>query len=663
MGDDAVDIGGRQAAPPTERFEDGRRAGPAAGAGAAVVDPPGRRPVAGGEGRGPRGRRRRGRTRDDRAPYGWWPVAVIIMVAIVDRVESSVLSAILADLQAEWGFSDTAGGSLSAAISIMGTALALPAGYLADRTNRKNLLAFVVALWSFITLGSAVSISFAMFFVTRLALAAADSIDNPSQVSLLADYYSVEVRPKVLGFHRMVTFAGGALGTMYGGIVSQLFGWRAVFYAIIIPGLVVAWWCYRLPEPRRGEADARAVAAAMAAARSAGEGARVRGPARRDDAAPDDVAPDGAHDDEMGGTVDEGEADRSPDDPDTAAYDEVNLTQAPGLKALLSQLGTVLRIRSVVLVYSGLAVLFFGLNGIFFWLPTLYRRAFDLEAGMAGTLTAGITLVGVVGGTWIGGVIGERVHGRIKGGRVVAGASGIILGSLVFPLSVRSDTLTGQAGFLLVAVTLLSIAIPNLQSAIADALPANQRGVGFALLGVFITFGAFGPLLVGAISDATGSLVTAFGYLIGPMALGGVVTMTARSSFDRDVERALEAVRSAAGHGADGAGGGRGDDETRDRRDDGLDQDGGAADPPGVEPQPADQPPTSAEPDPDGPEVLRASLAGVRGLGPARLAALVDRYGTVAALRAADRDDLLEVPGIGPALADAIRTRLEGPTP
>ena len=202
------------------------------------------------------------------APYGWWPLVVIIAVSLVDRLESSVLSAILPLLQEEWGFSDTAGGSLSAAISIAGTAVALPAGYLADRANRTRLLAVVVALWSVITLGSALAISFAMFYVTRLVLAAADSIDNPSQVSLLADYYSVELRAKVMGWHRMVAFAGAGIGTIYGGLIGNWLGWRWVFLLVIVPGLVVAWWCYRLAEPRRGEADAVA-----AAVRDRGDGA------------------------------------------------------------------------------------------------------------------------------------------------------------------------------------------------------------------------------------------------------------------------------------------------------------------------------------------------------------------------------------------------------
>ncbi len=642
MGDDAAHTadagGGAPAAPAIERETAG---------GSGSVGAPDR---AQATGPGRRGRRGRKKGRDARSPYGWWPVAVIISVALVDRLESSVLSAILEDLQNEWGFSDTAGGMLSAAISIMGTALALPAGYLADRANRKNLLAIVVALWSFITLGSAVSISFMMFFATRLALAAADSIDNPSQVSLLADYYSVEVRPKVLGFHRMITFAGGALGTMYGGIVAQLWGWRAVFYIIIVPGLIVAWWCYRLPEPRRGEADARAAQASMAAAARVDGAANGSGGTDLDRLVEIEAGEDGlVGTDGIGGNGSRAHTTGiDVEEPDSGGFDTVNLTQEKGVRALWEQIKTVLRIRTIVLVYAGLAVLFFGLSGIFFWLPTFYRRTFDLEAGLAGSITAGITLFGVVGGTWVGGVIGERVHGKLKGGRVVAGASGIFCGSLVFPLSLNSGTLIGQALFLLASVTLMSIAIPNLQSSIADALPANQRGVGFSLLGIFTTFGAFGPLLVGMISDATGSLNTAFSYLLIPMALGGLVTMAGRSTFDRDVERALDEVMAAAGRSQQDitdngpAPGGTGDLH---------DGDG-----------PTGEEPVTGEPVGHGPsaEEARQVLSGVRGLGPAKVEALVEHFGSLEAIRAAEVEDLTTVPGIGRGLAQAIRDHLEG---
>ncbi len=54
-------------------------------------------------------------------------------------------------------------------------------------------------------------------------------------------------------------------------------------------------------------------------------------------------------------------------------------------------------------------------------------------------------------------------------------------------------------------------------------------------------------------------------------------------------------------------------------------------------------------------------LDSVAGLGPTRIAALIDRFGSVAALRAADEAEIAAVRGIGPATAAAVRAALAEP--
>ncbi|MEE1651221.1 excinuclease ABC subunit UvrC [Brachybacterium sp. J144] len=53
-----------------------------------------------------------------------------------------------------------------------------------------------------------------------------------------------------------------------------------------------------------------------------------------------------------------------------------------------------------------------------------------------------------------------------------------------------------------------------------------------------------------------------------------------------------------------------------------------------------------------------SALDGIPGLGPARRRALLDRFVTVSAIRAASEEDLVEVDGIGPALAASILAAL-----
>lgn len=68
--------------------------------------------------------------------------------------------------------------------------------------------------------------------------------------------------------------------------------------------------------------------------------------------------------------------------------------------------------------------------------------------------------------------------------------------------------------------------------------------------------------------------------------------------------------------------------------------------------------PTPAAPAAAPVEDLEARLAGVRGLGPAKRTALLEAFGSVEAVAAADVEALRGVDGIGPALADAIHAAL-----
>lgn len=78
--------------------------------------------------------------------------------------------------------------------------------------------------------------------------------------------------------------------------------------------------------------------------------------------------------------------------------------------------------------------------------------------------------------------------------------------------------------------------------------------------------------------------------------------------------------------------------------------------PPGqVQPSRRSRPVRRAASTPGDPAAVRRALASVRGLGPARQSALIDRFGTIEAIRDAPDEDLLAVRGIGPSLLPAIR--------
>jgi len=431
----------------------------------------------------------------DRAPFGWAPLVVVFCVGLVDRVEYSIVSGVLPFIQQEWHVGDTLAGAIPTAAAVAALLVSVPAGYLADRKRRTRMIAVVVLSWSVITVGSGLAVTFAMFFATRVVLGAAENITTPVAGSLLGDFYPPVTRDRAFGWSRLTVYAGVAVGTVLGGVLGSLFGWRSAFLVMAVPGLVVAWTCWRLREPPRGFID-RLVA-------SGGTG-RV--------------------------TV--------PEDTDVRTGPQSH----PDLR---HQLREVLAIRTAVLVAIGVGILTLGLTGIFYWLPSLVHRSYGVDEGIAALATGGISLVGVLGGTLLGMRLGRRWHGTRRGGRVLAGGGGILIGSVLLGVSMMVGRFGVFVAVLLVSVVIMAIAIPTLTATIADVIAASSRGVGFGALQLLITGGtAGGPLIVGLCSDVTGSLTIAMYALIVPMVFGGLVTLTARASSDRDAAVVLDRARA-----------------------------------------------------------------------------------------------------------------------
>ena len=191
-------------------------------------------------------------------PYGLAPVLVLVAASFIDGMESNFIPGVLSLLQDEFHFGDTAAGAIPAAMAIAGLFVMLPAGYLADRTNRSRLLAIVVVSWSVLTLASGLATTFVMFFAIRVVLGMAANIDNPLSASLVTDFYPASSRARAFAFIRAGGYIGLSIGVALGAVLGQAFGWRAPFFVMVVPGLVVAFFVFRLAEPPRGRFDAGA---------------------------------------------------------------------------------------------------------------------------------------------------------------------------------------------------------------------------------------------------------------------------------------------------------------------------------------------------------------------------------------------------------------------
>jgi len=129
-------------------------------------------------------------------------------------------------------------------------------GALGDRGSRTRPIAIGIALWSIATAVSGFARNYWHLFAGRAAVGIGESAYGTVGPALLADYFPPQSRARVFGVFGMAIPVGAALGYVVGGLVDHAFGWRTAFFVAGVPGLLLAAWSLRLPDPPRGVHDA-----------------------------------------------------------------------------------------------------------------------------------------------------------------------------------------------------------------------------------------------------------------------------------------------------------------------------------------------------------------------------------------------------------------------
>jgi len=179
--------------------------------------------------------------------------------SMTDRL---ILSILFEPLKEEFSLTDTQLGFLGGlSFAIFYATIGVPIARLADRSNRTRIIVLSLLLFSLMTTLSGLAVSFTMLVILRMLVGVGEAGVNPASHSIIADYYEQEKRPSAMSVWAVGANVGAILGFMIGGYVSQTYGWRAAFYCVGIPGVVLAILIhFVMKEPKRGLSDQTDVA-------------------------------------------------------------------------------------------------------------------------------------------------------------------------------------------------------------------------------------------------------------------------------------------------------------------------------------------------------------------------------------------------------------------
>ena len=187
--------------------------------------------------------------------HPWAVLAFLTGINLLNYIDRQILYAVFPLVKAELALSDTQLGLLASAFMWVYLSTAPIFGLLADRWSRPRLMALGVGIWSVATAFSGVVRTHAHLLVGRAVVGIGEASYGSIAPALLSDHFHPERRGRILAIFSMAIPVGSALGYLLGGVLEGAFGWRAAFFVVGIPGLLLAWSVGRLPDPARGGLD------------------------------------------------------------------------------------------------------------------------------------------------------------------------------------------------------------------------------------------------------------------------------------------------------------------------------------------------------------------------------------------------------------------------
>jgi MFS family permease len=397
-----------------------------------------------------------------------WAIALLMVFVAINFADKSIIGLAAAPMMAELGLSVTQYGTLSSSFYLLFSISAVAFGFLGNRISGKWLLVGLAVTWSVAQLPVALpAAGFGVLLATRILLGAGEGPGVP--LGMHVAFTWVDERKRALTAALLTV--GSGLGVIIGAPLLNMLiassGWRSPFLLLGVVGLIWALAWILI-----GGDGPHSVAAAKAGA-------------------------------------------------DTPVADEPRIPYRR-LLTTGTWLGTLF---SGFTVYWGLAL------GISF-LPLYLGEVVGYERSAIGFLASLPAYVSIVfmllGGAVAGRLVRRGVSRRIAQG-VLGGAFALVAG-LAMILMTRAGASVWALPLIAIAFGIGNSQTPLSQAAVADTVPARQRGAALGVWYAVVSVASIiSPTLTGAVVDAAASPVagygTAFDIAGGLMVLGGLAAM------------------------------------------------------------------------------------------------------------------------------------------
>ncbi len=384
----------------------------------------------------------------------WYVVGILTLAYTVSFIDRQILNLLVEPIKHDLGISDTQISLLQGlAFAIFYSLMGLPIAWLADRSNRRNIIVVGMVLWCLMTAACGLSRNFLQLFLARIGVGVGEAALSPPAYSIIADYFPPHRLARATGTYAFGVYAGAGIAMLAGGAVISLISaaetivlpvlgsirpWQLTFLVVGMPGLLVAALMLTVREPVRRDS------------RMAADKQRVK----------------------------------------------------PAIADLLDFLRS--RKSAIAALCIGFSFIGMVIIGILSWTPTLFIRIHGWTVGEIGLAYGLILLLLGTSGSVLGGVVADWIYRRGRQDATLRTALYASLLALPFAIAMPLVDNARLAIALLAPLTFLLSAPVGLSAAAIQLMTPNHlraQVTAFYLLVVALIGTGFGPVVVALMTD------------------------------------------------------------------------------------------------------------------------------------------------------------------
>ena len=192
-------------------------------------------------------------TKPEEESRRWWALYVLCVGMLMIVLDATIVNVALPSIQEDLGFSQNDLAWVVNAYLIAFGGLLLLAGRIGDLIGQRRIFLFGLATFTGASLLCAIAQSQGLLIGARFVQGVGGALTSAVILGMIVTMFpEPREQAKAIGVYTFVAVAGGSIGLLVGGVLTETINWHWIFFVNIPIGLVTALLAIRLIPDREG---------------------------------------------------------------------------------------------------------------------------------------------------------------------------------------------------------------------------------------------------------------------------------------------------------------------------------------------------------------------------------------------------------------------------